>query len=513
MPSKKSKSKSKVVRKPSVKPPSRSSKKTSVSKKKTSRVKSTSPKRQKSPEKKKSFMHAPPPPGKTPFMHAPPPPRKTAFMHAPPGKTAFMHKKPSERKPFMHAPPGRTSRRTKKHTSYIRPVTGPYAPYVHVPKRDKYYTPSKIAQIFGQQVQTIEGPVSYTILVPTPRLNDMLGHDGPVIVLFGDVHVGNDRCKQRCEVKHNCYSFYAPNPTIVKFLNQLGQKIHIDLFLEIWSPLLNRINQYGIPDLGDQWRGKTASALRSIKNYLLNCLEIKDGIRNKDCLATNFYVHMSDTRHAKDKLDAIMRHMIPEMDYEDLKLWLTAQLPDLTMDKLTQLIRKRLLMGPATFLQTVARHEPIFQRHSKTIKQLSALPTALQDIIYKHYPQSHVEESRECDIPYKERQLPKPSRSTQDSDLQREYDGYQKIVTETSYGRENKCHWSGATSELDLYFLGRSLKVPKDGPISQLSIGYFGDHHVRQLTSFLTDQKLYTTYKYKSHRHTLKSPNKKCVSI
>jgi len=376
-----------------------------------------------------------------------------------------------------------------------------YAPDVPIPELHPYYTPQKIAQIFAQEVRTIEGPSSYYILTPTRKLNDMIGHSAPVMVLFGDYHTGDKRCNTKCVINKHCYSFWRTNPTIIKFLNDFGKKIHIDLFLETWLTTKERKRSLWPGD--DRYGDEPAGALRSIKNHLVKCLQIEDGVRHEECPATNFYVHMSDTRFAKDKIDAILANDMPVLPYATMAYRLKRMFPNLTMQRLLQLVRQRLLMGPKAFMEKVARHDPLFHSYSKSMKQMMALPPALQTLIYKHY---HYDLDDCNTLPANK--LPRVANDASDTNLRREYNEYQQMFRTSIV---QNCYWSGFASELDLYFLGRSLKTPQGGPNSQLSVGYFGNFHVISLVEFLTSKGLYSIFTHKSHAG--KRYEDKCVSL
>ena len=382
----------------------------------------------------------------------------------------------------------------------LKKTTGALAPYVPIPKRDPQYTSEKIAQIFANQVRTIEGPVSYYILTPTSKLNGLLGYDAPVLILFGDIHNGNGHCVNGCEIKDGCYTFYPPNPTILKFINELGKKIHINMFLEIWRETSQR--KRSLSTWGEEWEGEKAAALQLMTNHIMKCFEIKDHVRNRECPATNFYVHMSDTREAKDKLDALIHHEMTEASYWDMQRILRTRFPDLSMKKLLELLRQRLTMGTKSFVQNVARYDPVFYKYSKTMKQLMALPRKLQDILYTkyRYDTHFCKEVPEDDL---------PPVATTSKDLQKEYEGYQRMLQSDTL---QMCYWAGFTSEIDLYFLGRALKKPQGGPVSELSIAYFGDYHVKTLFRFLNEWGLYDIYDLRNISETDKVMEK-CVDL
>jgi hypothetical protein len=52
---------------------------------------------------------------------------------------------------------------------------------------------------------------------------------------------------------------------------------------------------------------------------------------------------------------------------------------------------------------------------------------------------------------------------------------------------------------LDMYFLGRMFKSPKNNINSYLTLGFFGFNHTRAISSYLTEYKMWYDVKYSSN--------------
>ena len=342
--------------------------------------------------------------------------------------------------------------------------------------------------------------MSLTILKPTEKLNKLLGREGPVYLLFGDMHKGNFRCEDECLMKNNCFSFYYNNPSIINLLNALGEKIKVDLFFERWYNKDVRHNISKITNKNQKILSTDSkSALSELASVLLNCLSFDPYVR-KNCKALNFFIHMADPRHMEsDYIDGLLRKDMTQKTYKEFKSLWKKNFSDFSLQEFFDIIVERLRMGPGKFLKTHLRNHPMFIRYSKINKQLSKLPTKLQDIFYNEYRQDHFEENK-CQNPIKV-----------SIDNLTEEAAYNKLQSIISYSKEegNKCYWGGDVADLDLYFLGRSMKIPSSSQPTQLAVGYFGDHHVKNITELLTQQGLMTVEESSTNR-TSNSFNK-CV--
>ncbi len=373
-------------------------------------------------------------------------------------------------------------------------------------ERVRNWNADTIADILKSQIKSVEGPISISILKPTTKLNKILGREGPVYLLFGDMHVGNFRCKDDCLMKDNCFSFYMNNPSIVNFLNTIGKHIHTDLFFEMWLSKHRRHNLYreNFDNRNQKFLGREAtSALNEIRGYLVHCLSYDPNLKKK-CKALNFYVHMSDPRHLEqDNIDGLLREHMSYESYEEFKSLWKKNFNDFSLNEFLNLVWERVRLGPEEFLKKFIRHHPMFVKHSKINKQLSKIPNELQDIFYNDYIQDNFD--NKC-------QLPQNVKSISHLDERLKYNYLKDIVAykKDKYDNEvNKCYWSGDIADLDLYFLGRSLKIPENGPYTKLGVAYFGDHHVRNITNLLVNHDLMTEYYIVSNRN--EDPWNKCV--
>ncbi len=373
-----------------------------------------------------------------------------------------------------------------------------------------------IINIIKDILKKVEGPISYFLLKPTDKMKQMLGHRPPIIILFGDRHTGDNKCIE-CKEEDGCLSFYGGNPSVSNFFSYLSRIAHVDVFLETWYSKTDR-------ELG-KIKGKHKkdynSALVEFKKFISPCLSLKD---KKDCTVKDYYIHMSDPRYHYDprKIDSIFQ-IIAKYDLPMFKL----QVDELLKDKdgynpdyreVLILVLEALELGTKEFIKKVFRYNPIIQKFSKIYKQLSKLPEELQDLIYNNYFDTIEEADKplyKCMKPHKflmsfdytKFQYPSDDESIikyKDDiigraelpveplykDLRNKINSYPMIEKQGSF-----CSLLGVSSGLDLYYLGRTFKKAYDEQkketVSEISIGYFGAAHVKNIVNFLSKNGLY----------------------
>jgi len=366
-----------------------------------------------------------------------------------------------------------------------------------------------IINIIKDILKTVEGPISYCLLKPTDKMKDILGSRPPIILLFGDLHKGDKKCILDCKEEDGCLSFYGGNPTIHNFFSYMSRIAHVDVFLEVWYEKVER-------KLGRiKYKNKDQnSALIEFIKFTSPCFNLKD---KKDCQVKDYYIHMADPRYKYDprNIDTIFE-TITKYDLPMFRLQIDVLLQDKEGNspdyrKIIILALQALEVGTKEFMKNVFRYNLIIQTFSKTYKQLSKLPDKLQDLIYNKFfdtIQSLTEHSeRRCmephklaiDIDYNKIKYPTDNLDIikyEEAEIPIEefYKGVKEILnTHPLPGHEEKsiCSLIGITG-LDLYYLGRTLKKPKDGTPSEISVGYFGANHVNNIMNFLVKNGLYT---------------------
>lgn len=305
-------------------------------------------------------------------------------------------------------------------------------------------------------INRLEGPVSYTVLEPTHKLNKILKRTGPKILLLGDIHIGNGTC-ENCSVENGCYSLYNTN-TFLQYMNEQATitGLVVDFFIETWVHTLTRTTSRTDIRRSTPKRFLNKEELKDSRADLLKNSSMEDTmymIRNcfgrlEDCPFNNIRVHMADPRNNKrrkysfDKLFATFTHLKKKNAYElitDIGYDQWIKFPKFDPVDITRLLYYVYINGlqAKTFF-----NEPLFHQHSMTYKEFIQLPIQLQIIL--------------------------------------KYGSYTINFHKTSL-------------MVDLYTICRILKTPKEeGEPSQFSIVYLGDAHIENIVKLLTDTGLYT---------------------
>lgn len=353
-----------------------------------------------------------------------------------------------------------------------------------IKKIDKFDT-DNIIKIF-KNIKKIEGPISYYLLKPTKKLNDILGRDGPVMILFGDIHNGNQRCITGCDTNKECYTFYNdPTPSIIKLINEIGEKIRVDFFTEFWKTKNEPYILKQKTNTKLKINNKNISSMLDIIVTLEKCI---DDNKCKDDI--NFYVHMSDPRYTKLEysIDGIFK-TIPKLTYEEFKQILYQK--DIDINEMLNILYDRLTLGYKKFIENYFYKENnIISKHSKIYKQLIKLPKDIKKYIFENYESKYRAEP----LYMINKILYNNIKSEEKYEMIKRYIKEFKIKS-----------LIGTTEDVDLYFIGRSLKILKDKDYSRLTIGYFGEAHIINIKNFLINNGLYTL------ENKYKQINKKCL--
>jgi len=377
-----------------------------------------------------------------------------------------------------------------------------------------------LIKIILENLKKVEGPVSAYILKPTNYLKGILKDTPPIFLLFGDVHKGSQKCKEGCDEKEGCYSFYfkgeskilrgnkVPSkveskvpPSIHNLFNDLSQIANVDVFLEFWFPFQIRQETFKIKQVSED-----TSGLYDFAIFSAPCLQLRT---KEGCQIDNYKIHMTDTR--KDRMykniDSITVEAMLKLNYNSFLNYVEEYFVDEDPRRIIKLVSDRLRLGTTEFLKTEFRQNPIVKKWSKTYKQLAKLPQKLQNMIYETYSEltdelnkSLRKASKVCENPEKNLVNLSKAKFTYREDLiqvNKDYyyveDLYYQIqaVLRMYYDPRqdvSDCQLSGFYTGLDLYFLGRSLdmSIKKD-----IVVGYFGEFHVTQLVNFLIGTNLY----------------------
>jgi len=358
-------------------------------------------------------------------------------------------------------------------------------------------------------VNVIEGPVDMVGLVPSKKLiaiYERLGinYSAPQILLFGDVHTGNQGCiesvNMECKNEDKCYSFYTSpnNKSFVKFLDELGEKYKIGLFLEMWISSLYR-HKISL----DFIKSRHNSGLTNTTTRLATCFSQRSSkwserrtSKNINCEVNNIEVHMSDPRHTFDDPQDIMyqadliivmfikllRHTTPGTVKSKFKRFVSIYFPAMKEEDVLNVIYNILMKNNGyyvSFWNTL-----FFETYSRTRRQINKLPNELIDVM-KKFPFQYAKSIDQSLFSHFSL-LNIILNMLAGKEPEKVLVGYINSMKENEY--EEMVNGFRVHDMLDVYYIARTLRPEFR---LELSVGYFGRNHINNIVKFFTENGLY----------------------
>jgi hypothetical protein len=377
-----------------------------------------------------------------------------------------------------------------------------------LPKSLSYLTPIQIAQHIKLHVKTIEGPVSVSLLIPNDTLKEDLGRDGPVIILLGDIHVGEQKCAN-CRIKDGCYSLYNESDngtsTLMNWIDRFSRrfKVSTDFFIENWVDVSLRGQHEGL------WADHVdGSALPEIAYLSAPCTTKQ----RTNCPFPHIRTHFTDIRHNYDTYKAdnlnILRsyllrtNTLPDLTSQfplvrkfardNLKEYLEFRFPDFSFESILQSYIDVLSFQRKHFFDN-----PFFQRHSRAYHEWIQLPEKVRNeirtsILFYGFTDDEEHAQMEENMPklitflsqlrngsFTEKDRTR-ARTTSSKDM------FNLLTLLVDNPFSSFC--------IELYTICRMLKDFEKGLPSQLSVVYEGVFHTRNI--LFTLKNYYTTNVY-----------------
>lgn len=370
-------------------------------------------------------------------------------------------------------------------------------------KKIKYNSYSKINLRGGgvidlSVIKKIEGPVYVGFLTPKINITKILGYYAPQILLLGDIHEGDNKCKPDCKIENNCYSLYKDNDfTLLTYLDKQAtkQNLKIDLFLEEWVDK-ERLN-INIP-FKTIYSSENDSALSNLEETVKHCHP--DNISKNKCKYKNIRVHMSDPRNTEIQKHTIILELLNKSEnYSDFEVLCNNYFPMFYPEYILNLCKKYFRKQSYTFNEFI--EEPFYIFYNISLKQFKKLPIKLQNIISNecrtiddYIPNLHRLDISELDL---------SQHITGDIFI----NNYHKKITDLIDINENDSDKSKKEKDsnkfwkkyidmhikifiTDLYTISRLLKKPiskssKNALISSLSLVYMGNKHIKNIKQIL----------------------------
>ena len=358
-----------------------------------------------------------------------------------------------------------------------------------------------------KKVKVIEGPITISGLNPTEKLKRLLPR-APQIILLGDSHVGDLKCKDYvnidCDATEGCYTLYKSRKTnsFVQLLDNLAERNRIGLFLETWIGG----DYYEASSDEKSLKSRHNSALGYTLGQLVTCY-FKKNKNKSNCAVKNLEVHFSDPRQLYDEedkddvkykadiiIDFLDRAIKSKNTLEYLKTLHKHLFPSVSFKEMMLTI-KTILTEPLGYNKAFWNSE-LFDKYSRTKRQIKKLPLPVQNILQDYIIEKYTS------LQYIQKvaiNTDKVWGSTFDKSFTKILESLieEKNPSNDDLARARSLDYDYKTlftryhmnpDILDLYFIARILRQNFQ---FNLVVGFFGSAHTRRMIDFLTKQGLY----------------------
>lgn len=352
-------------------------------------------------------------------------------------------------------------------------------------------------------IKKLSGPVSFHYLVPKTEVFLEKAAEGiflPIIILLGDEHFS---VENRCE-DGDRNTVMIESSIFWRKLNLIAKQYPIDFYLEVNKPL-------ALSDLIFEHKGMITKILGESSG----CYNTKNRISKKyQCLHPRIRWHLSDPRAwSEDKVESIVNkiagfllQLADNKDWDNIER-LPRHLPGLEMFRAYFDIVVNAYQSNHTFEQLSLALSNMYSsfivgnRDSLIYKQLVKynLDINVELYSYKVMTKSFKEDFRvDPEQDTLAEYLNREAGVDDETEVESTIDSlFRYIFTRRSIYDLNLVYnkiasflfllWVGSTSfMLDIYFMGRLFKTPKNNINSYLTIGYFGQFHSKQISDHLT---------------------------
>lgn len=385
-------------------------------------------------------------------------------------------------------------------------------------------------RLYDQCINKISGPVSLTILKPTD--DNYRNLKAPIFILFGDVHWSKENLCDNCIcsklVDKCCYPIYSYD--FLKLADKLGSDSNYPVYFSTEMGLKSRLTSgsqnkdeyaktrdsskdYPLPLLTDKIEACYSKELKEkhpdiynelcpTKNIIWNAVDIRD-FRTKDNFSNflgNFFKilyhsfnycikpdkeKLESEKNLKGEFGDIVYYNYNYFKELDTYLEVVNIISKIQNKKINSLVFKQFnkldedtkkVFGPLIiqfYKETLNQEDEYFKENKVKLEKL------LKDIV------SYIVRAKalgDDDI--------------FDFDTFYEYLKYIEFADTELLLNLRNIVMDLVSTELDLYFLLRSFKTPKDSKNPLISIGYFGEAHIQNITLFLKDKLNYEPVYY-----------------
>jgi hypothetical protein len=350
-----------------------------------------------------------------------------------------------------------------------------------------------MVEIGELHIKKLSGPVNLTYLFPKKDVFSEKADQGiflPIIVLLGDNHDSEENRCEPCDEKDGC--FLVESDTFLRSLDQLAKEYPVDVYTEYFPG--KPVSVQGV--LFNKFIGKTQG-----------CYEASlRGTRQYRCSFPNVRWHYADTRFWKNKRESevgsVSRYLKDLIDP-------SFDLGEVMRLRNTPILFKKFFLSMMECNRNNDTMDALSQEWSGILKD--TISRNKDSVVYKQLKKYNLDISIDyyCYFSLKFHGVVSEKKVKDElnagSKLRRIYNYI--FEGEPIYDREDYKTLLSKISDLwvtytacllDMYFLGRMFKTPKDNINSYITVGFFGHHHSHSITNCLVRNKRWYDIKYAS---------------
>ncbi len=345
-------------------------------------------------------------------------------------------------------------------------------------------------------ITSLTGPISIHILKPTLEFHN--NYNAPIFILFGDKHFSTENY---CECKDEfCTEIFSND--FIKSLDEIALDYPINFNIEAglkYYKLYTEPNEK-LFEIYKELKESTSDAppMIMLKEGLFCCYNRV--FREK---FTNEYLEICPTKNIKwhlvDPRDYDYKHKYNHSSiislFVDIIIALTTDVNKIRLKELIEkyktVINNEIVLNSMEHILDEDYYKYIDQDTSLTFKQIRKMPIENQkqweiwiEEYYKYYYNEYIRKYNTKSLKTALRRFINRIKKFNETDNIKYITNYNVNIGQ--FEQFGICLLYINSIDLDTYFLARSFKIPKNSINPEISIGYFGAKHTKNINYFLT---------------------------
>ena len=353
-----------------------------------------------------------------------------------------------------------------------------------------------------KKIKKIEGPIDITLLEPTSKLDLELGRIAPMMLLLGDMHSGQGKCSP-CDEADGCYSLYGDS--FIRYLDEfIGTDIRTDLYMELWLEKYKRDTMIS----KNLKAPPHTSALILTELRYLSCISTSGRVnRKKSCDLKNIKIHMTDIRRIKfnddeekytgDKLVHTFILYFMDNKIDQFITYCRDMYDKYSITHIMDILKRHLTTDVNPFWT-----DPFYETYSKVHRQFRSIPNikkTLFDMFSQHkgYALPIIRKSVDWEI--------KVFNTVDQLTIICDDATKATLIELMKEDTLVKAVSDGDSASVELYTLGRILKMPINQDPTQFAIIYEGANHTDNIIDGLIKTGYYKQISTAHHKQDVRT--------